>query len=101
MTPNAPGVTYLGRACAGWVGSPLANQNYITATCTREQAVARYKSWLWSVIQAKDSPAWTELERLVNFDGPLTLGCWCKLDEACHRDVVKAAILYLRCKGEL
>lgn len=95
MPANTPGVTYLGRSCAGWKGNPLANPYHITSTCTREQAVARYKSWLWGVIQAKDSPAWTELERLVKFDGPLTLGCWC-LPQRCHIETVKAAILYLR-----
>lgn len=96
MPANFPGVTYLGRQCAGWTGSPLANRYRIGKDGTRAEVIDKYKRWLWQVVWKKDSPAWTELERLANSDKPLTLGCWCGLDEACHRNVVKAAILYLR-----
>jgi len=94
--PNTPAITYLGRKWAGWRGSPLANQYRIGKDGTRNQVISKYKAWLWQIIQVKDSPAWDELERLVNTHEPLILGCWCRLDEACHRDVVKDAILYLR-----
>jgi hypothetical protein len=96
MPANFSGVTYLGRPCAGWTGSSLANQYHIGKDGTRAEVIDKYKRWLWQVVWKKDSPAWNELLGLVRTYKPLVLGCWCKLDEACHRDVVKAAILYLR-----
>lgn len=95
MTPNAPGITYLGRPCAGWIGSPLANPYHIGKDGDRVQVIRKYKVWLWTVMQAKNSDAWDELKRLVDAPEPLTLGCWC-LPQPCHIEVVKAAILYLR-----
>lgn len=95
MPANAPDITYLGRSCAGWKGSPLANQYRITSTCDRMTSISLYKKWLHSVILDKNSAAWDELKRLVDTTEPLVLGCWC-LPLRCHIETVKAAILYLR-----
>jgi hypothetical protein len=95
MPPNAPGITYLGRPCGGWKRSPLANRYRIGPDGNRQEVIAKYRRWLWGIVQERDSDAWTELQRLAAHEGPLTLGCWC-LPAPCHIEVVKAAILWLR-----
>lgn len=100
LAPNQPGITYLGRPSGGWRGSPLANRYRIGADGNRQEVIAKYRAWLWKMIQERDSEAWTELKRLVDHKGTLTLGCWC-LPEACHIEVVRAAILWLREQDKL
>ena len=75
--------------------SPLANPHQITATCARDEAVARFREELPEQL-AHNGPERREFERLVNLarQGDLTLLCWCDVDagQACHGLVIKEFI---------
>lgn len=72
------------------------------AVGTREEAIARYKGYLWWNV-LKDNPA--NIEKLLKLEGKI-LVCWCCTDtrlkadtvhhEACHAELLRAAIGYYR-----
>lgn len=77
--------------------SPLGNPYRISETCTREQAIALYKPWLWQHIKRGSGSVYEELielrDRYLAGDD-LVLSCWCK-PLLCHGDVVVAAVCWL------
>lgn len=87
---------YIGR------GSPLGNPfTHRTSpskaqkiVATREEAIERYREYLWKKIQSGDSAIVDELNRLANIaidTGVLNLRCYCA-PKACHGDVIKEVI---------
>ncbi len=103
---NNPNVFYVGRACADWHASPLANPYPVGQQYSREQSIAQFKRDLWAAIQAGmnrdlmttwQAAAWDALLVLVarTQDGQdVAVGCWCK-PQACHADVICAAVEWL------
>jgi len=87
------GITYIGRQCAGWTSSPLANPFKIGVDGDREQVIAKYETWLRDLLKVP-SPQHTEMIRLYHIaeNSSLTLGCWCK-PLPCHGDVIKKILL--------
>ncbi len=86
---------YIGRANGQWQQSPLANPFKISRCCTREQAIAQYRLWLWQQMQS-DTPAFRELLRIqqLAMTTDVTLLCWCK-PQACHGDIIVNATQWL------
>jgi len=91
---NQDGI-YIGRRNQQWMPSPLANPFKINPLCTREQAIAKYRQWLWRQMQS-DTPALKELQRIQQLatTTDVTLLCWCK-PHACHGDIIVNAIQWL------
>lgn len=88
--------TYIGRS-KRFGTSPLGNPYRIGRDGDREAVIAQYRRWLWAVIQREEGPAYDELLRLVDISASsnLVLGCHCA-PKACHGDVIKAAIEWLK-----
>lgn len=91
---------YIGRPNIAWKlsGSVLANPERLPRGCTAEiraMAIDRYKRRLWKLMQS-DTEVLRELARLAATarKRDLYLACWCA-PEACHGDVVKAAIEWI------
>lgn len=78
---------YIGRPSV--LGNPFA----VGRDGSREQVIAKYRVWLWEQINQRGK-VWEELLRLAEVEN-LTLICFCK-PLACHGDVVKAAVEWLR-----
>ena len=83
------GGEYIGRP------SPLGNPFVIGRDGTRDEVIAKYRSWLLAQLdENKPSAVLTEMDRLVNLyenNETLTLVCWCA-PKACHGDVLAQAI---------
>lgn len=82
---------YIGR------GSPLGNPYKITATCSRDQAIAQYEDWLYGQLERENSHATWEMTRLAGLVAdssgqPLELVCYCA-PKPCHGDIIKRIIL--------
>ncbi|HMX26007.1 MAG TPA: DUF4326 domain-containing protein [Blastocatellia bacterium] len=77
-------------------GSPLGNPYRTTKGKSREEALAKYKAWLWREMNDPASEARAELHRLAKRaqEGDLYLACWCA-PQSCHADIIKAAIEWL------
>lgn len=60
----------------------------VTVVATREEAIERYRCWLWAEIQAGH----VDLAELSGLHGK-RLGCWCA-PEACHGEVLDAAAFW-------
>jgi len=91
------GFVYIGRNSYGMKGSALANKFVIGKDGDRAEVIAKYRIWLWAVVQEKNSKAWDEICELVEkYENgeELSLVCWCK-PQACHGDVIKSCIEYL------
>jgi hypothetical protein len=83
-----PDGEYIGRPSV--LGNPFA----IGRDGTRDEVIAKYRTWLWPLLDEHNpSPALTEINRLTDlYDaGDLTLVCWCA-PQACHGDVLAQAI---------
>ncbi len=81
-------------------GTPLGNPFKIGEDGSREQVIAKYRSYLWRAIQGHELTICTELNRLYKIwqdKGILTLKCCCR-PEACHGDVIKACLEWIRSK---
>lgn len=84
---------YIGRAVpengleASALGNPFTLEQY-----SREEAIKKYRRWLWDKIKAEDAPVLAALSAL---DEDSVLACWCK-PKACHGDVVLATWESLR-----
>ena len=85
---------YVGRGrcprtgAAGRWGNPFSHRpsgHDVIRVATREEAIERYRAWLWAQIEAGR----VELAELVALHGR-TLGCWCA-PESCHGEVLAAA----------
>jgi hypothetical protein len=82
---------YIGRP------SPLGNPFIIGPDGDRDEVIAKYRRWLWLQMDAPDSPALAELNRLTDLHDtgePLVLVCWCA-PKPCHGDVLSNAITWL------
>lgn len=60
----------------------------VIRVATREEAIARYRCWLWEEIGAGR----IDLKELVQLHGK-TLGCWCS-PQPCHGEVLMAASMW-------
>lgn len=60
----------------------------VTVVATREEAVERYRRWLWEEIESGR----VDLAELASLHGK-ALGCWCE-PEACHGEVLEAAAFW-------
>lgn len=81
-----PGV-YIGRPSV--LGNPFA----IGRHGTRDEVIAKYRTWLWQSM-SHGSPELQEIDRLAEkliTDGGLTLVCWCA-PLKCHGDIIADAI---------
>jgi len=84
---------YVGRKCAGYSQSPLANP--YKATEIPGATLPAYKAWLWGQIKDANSPASREITRLakkVKSGEDIVLSCWCTDHTTCHSSVIKAAV---------
>ena len=81
---------YIGRP------SPLGNPFTIGRDGTRDEVIAKYRTWLNDRLHDEDTTASDELMRLCKLAevGDLTLVCWCA-PLPCHGDVIKNAIEWL------
>ncbi len=104
------GFVYCGRSKGWWgegsiMGNPFSHLGNTAAAYkvrTREEAIAAYKSYLWAVMNGKetvalphnDIPCLLSRQQVLDFLEALTedsvLGCHCK-PLACHCDVIAAA----------
>lgn len=91
-----PNLIYIGRRCASWPQSPLANPYKLQANDIREDVIDQYRRHLWACVKRGDSAIITELTRIagmVQRGESVQFGCWCS-PLPCHGDVVKEAILW-------
>lgn len=96
--PRDESYVYIGR------GTPLGNNwSHVPETDaqfrvgSREEAVGRYRQWLWQEMQRGNGPAFKALETLKEravAGEKLSLACSCS-PQLCHGDVIKAAIEHL------
>lgn len=79
---------YVGRQSelVGLPASPLANP-YSVKQYGRDEAIARYKSWLWGKLQGGDDDV---IRAMLDIRHRSRLVCWCK-PKACHADVIISA----------
>lgn len=92
----SPDLIYIGRRCAGWQQSPLANPHKLQADDIREDVIDQYRRHLWACVKRGDLAIIAELTRIagmVQRGEAVQLGCWCA-PLACHGDVVKEAVLW-------
>lgn len=75
-----------------YIGRPSkwGNPFQIGVHGNRQEVITMYKAWLWKQLK---SNAITN-EEILELDGKV-LGCWCA-PQACHGDVLIAAINYLK-----
>lgn len=74
--------------------TPLGNPWKAGDDMTREEAIARYKTWLNIQWRTQNRRVRDELNRLANKlieEGHLVLSCWCA-PLPCHADVIAEAI---------
>jgi hypothetical protein len=96
--PRDQSFLYIGR------GTPLGNNwSHAAGTTaqfkveTRLDAIAEYRRWLWTQIQAAKGPAFEALQQIkdrVTNAEKINLACSCH-PQPCHGDVVKSAIEHL------
>lgn len=88
--PGEPRRIYIGRPTA------LGNPFQIGRDGDRETVVAKYRAWLWKRLRDRNSPQRLAMEDLLKEaeKGPVELLCWCA-PQACHGDVIKAALLWM------
>lgn len=86
-------VVYIGRGNSQILHSPLANPFKISATCSRDESIAQYETWLFQAIGSRNEQVIKELNRLYFLakTGDLELVCYCK-PLACHGDVIKRVL---------
>ena len=85
------GGLYVGRP------SPLGNPYKLGRDGDRPTVIQKYRRWLWSKIQRRDSAVIIELERLkalVIAGEQVELMCWCA-PQPCHADVIKNCINWM------
>lgn len=94
LTPNKPGVTYVGRSYAGWEGSVLGNPFHIGRDGSREEVIEKYRQWLrreyrnGGVVRMElNKLAWRHMK-----NKSIVLGCWCA-PQACHAEFIRDAII--------
>jgi hypothetical protein len=94
--------TYKGKGEYVGRSSVLGNRFKMKSEDDRKEVVTRFKVWLWQQMQADNREVLNELYRLLLIareEEELNLICWCA-PEACHADVIAAAIRYLHKKKE-
>ncbi|HZS06754.1 MAG TPA: DUF4326 domain-containing protein [Blastocatellia bacterium] len=91
--------TYRGQGV--YIGRPslLGNPFRIGEHGTREEVIARYRSWLWRQIRLRGE-VYRELQQLAAkaTQGDLVLICWCKnagRHVPCHGDIIQSAVEWM------
>jgi len=86
---------YIGRQMPGLTGSVLGNPFKIGRDGTREEALVKYRRWLWEQINLKNE-VYLELRRIAARAayGDIALLCWCA-PKPCHADLVKRAVEWM------
>lgn len=94
LTPNKPGVTYVGRDWNGWNRSPLANDNHIGRDGSRSEVIEKYKVWLREQYRLGGAVKieLDMLSRKYSEGQNIVLGCWCT-PEPCHAEFIRDAII--------
>jgi hypothetical protein len=87
---------YIGRRAGAEAASPLANPYHIGRDGDRAAVIARYRRWLWAQIRGQDPTVCSELARLAAIGERLEVLCWCHPRQACHGDIVLAAVAWTR-----
>ncbi len=98
MKPNDPSVVYVGRACAGWKGSPLGNSFKVGRDGSLREVLEKYRQWLWEQLQGGEHHL-EVVEALAKIHQGSSLGCWCcdkdvpspKGQERCHAEIIAKA----------
>lgn len=88
---------YIGRAnrSYGLEASALANP-FTVAQYVRDEAITRYRAWLWCQIQTGNPAILTALRQV----SPTTVFvCWCHPDP-CHAEVIFRAVAWLRAQPQ-
>ena len=89
---------YVGREMRDIQGSVLGNPYKVKPHGPHERgaSIELYRRWLWEHVRGGTGDVYSELMRLkiLAEQGDLTLVCWCA-PEACHAEVVRAAIEWL------
>lgn len=95
---RAPYDIYIGRGAdprtgePGRWGNPFSHRPSrapgVTMVASREEAIERYRHWLWDRIKAAE----VDLAELASLHGK-TLGCWCA-PRPCHGEVLEAAAFW-------
>lgn len=86
---------YIGRSMPGLPGSVLGNPFKIGRDGAREDALVRYRRWLWEQIALKNE-VYFELRRIADLaaHGDIALLCWCA-PKPCHAEIVKRAVEWM------
>lgn len=73
--------------------SPLGNPYKISKNVNREEAIKKYRAWLWDRIKKKDEKVVSELRKIKQaaIDGNVYLICYCS-PLPCHGDVIKSCV---------
>jgi hypothetical protein len=87
---------YIGRRAGAEAASPLAHPSHIGRGGDRATVIARYRRWLWAQIRGQDPTVCSELARLAAIGERLEVLCWCHPRQACHGDIVLAAVAWTR-----
>lgn len=74
--------------------SVLGNPFFMKSESERTDCIEKFRQYLWKEI-CKKSKVYDELKRLADSDKSIALVCCCK-PKACHGDVIKAAIEWMR-----
>lgn len=88
-----------GNSRLGLTTSPLANpyssrpnaRSERIKVDSRDEAVERYREWLWAQLRAKNQAV---IEALISVEPRTTLVCWCA-PKRCHCEVIAAAVQWL------
>ena len=93
---------YVGRRMRDLQGSVLGNPYKVKphGQYERNASIEMYRRWLWRHVRSGIGDVYDEVMRLKSIaeQGDLTLVCWCA-PEACHAEVIKAAIKWLKRRG--
>jgi len=83
---------YIGREMPGQPGSVLGNPFKIGRDGAREEALVKYRRWLWEQINLKNE-VYLELKRIAGLatHGDISLLCWCA-PKPCHADYVELKV---------
>jgi len=92
IKPGTEGITYCGRAWAGWEASPLGNpciKNYKCKVCkqthlTAPETITCYRYWLVNNV-VQENPV--IIEAMLSLNEESILGCWC-VPNPCHCEVI-------------
>jgi hypothetical protein len=82
--------------------SVLGNPFPMKSEADREKVIAQYRVWLWREYNKPESKVREALREIsaLHEGGDVLLGCWCA-PKACHGDIVKKALEWMRAQEEV